>query len=198
MRTSKEISIEQIKIIKNFVSKEEIDFYINYINKNLHLFIKDETFGESRYTLFFGKDNAHGDKLNLNFDKVKDIEDRLRNDLFPRVEQKIKEIYKNKKDFMVSSFFMAKQSSGGQVPEHIDTDAGLNLHYKYGGAIYLNTMSECGKLEFPDLDYEYSPEAGDFVIFPSRPSQYKHKVAKICQDRYSLPIWVTEYAFWKL
>lgn len=198
MENDKTWGIEQIKIIKDFLSPEEIKFYINYINDNFDIFIKNGINGEKRAVLMFGKDNSHKEKSEKNLKKINNIENVLRKDLFPRVEQKIKEVYKNDKDLMVSSFFMAKQTSGAKISEHIDTDGGANLQYKYGGVIYLNKMNNGGKLEFPEFNYSYNPEPGDFVVFPSRPKEYRHKVSEIYEDRYSLPIWVTEYSFWKL
>jgi hypothetical protein len=198
MKFEKDMGIEEIKIIKDFLSPEEVDFYIKYINDNEHKFRVSAVSGNTRKVLMFGKDINHKEKSEITFDKVSDIADKLQQDLFPRVEAKVKEVFNNRKDLMVCSFFIAKQTSGATIEEHTDTDGGLNMQFKYGGVIYLNKMTSGGKLKFPEFNYEYNPEPGDFVIFPSRPLQYRHLVEKINEDRYSLPIWLTEYPFWKL
>jgi hypothetical protein len=198
MKFEKDMGIEEIKVVKGFLSQEEIDFYINYIDNNNHIFRTDGIHGDKRKVIMFGNDMHHREKSEMTLSKVKDIEDKIRNELFVRVETKAKEIYQNRKDLLVCSFFIAKQSAGGKVEEHVDTDGGINMQFKYGGVIYLNKMDEGGKLKFPELNYEYSPEPGDLVLFPSRPYQYRHVVEEIYQDRYSLPVWLTEYPLWKL
>lgn len=198
MKFESDMGIEEIKVIKNFLSQEEISLFINYIENNPDIYLADDMQDKVRKTLIFGKDGYYKERSELTLDKIKDIEPILRNSIFPRVELTAKEIYDNKKDLMVCSFFLAKQSKGAIVSEHVDTDGGINMHFKYGGVIYLNSMKSGGKLKFPELEYEYTPEPGDLVLFPSKPYQYRHVVEEINEDRYSLPIWVTEYPFWKL
>jgi hypothetical protein len=198
MKFESDMGIEEIKIIENFLSQDEIDMLISYINKKIDIFITDDAHGETRHTIMFGKDSYYGERSEVTLDKIKEIEPILRNDIFPRVELAIKKAYDSKKDLMVCSFFLAKQSKGAVVPEHVDTDGGLNMHFKYGGVIYLNSMQIGGKLKFTGLNYEYTPKPGDLVVFPSKPYQYRHTVEEINEDRYSLPIWVTEYELWKI
>lgn len=199
MKFEKDLGIEEIKVIENFLSPEEVDFFINYMNNNIDIFDINVAHGGAPFKrIMFGKDSHHTKLSYPTLDKVKDIEPLLRKDIFPRIELAIKEAYGNKKDFMVCSFFMTKQYSGSVVKEHIDTDGGTNMQFKYGGVIYLNEMKTGGELKFKELNYEHAPKAGGFIVFPSRPYQYKHSVEEIHEDRYLLAVWVTEYPLWKL
>jgi hypothetical protein len=48
-----------------------------------------------------------------------------------------------------------------------------------------------GKLDFPALNFKYSPEEGDLVLFPSQGNQFWHGVDLISEDRYSIALWMT-------
>lgn len=191
-------AIEKIHIVKDFLSPEEVQFYIDYIDNHPEIFRDSTIHGARRKILMFGKDSFHKEKSPTNLSLVGDIEDLLRTDLFPRVEQKISDLYSNRRRLWVNSFFMAKQYPGAKVDHHIDTDGGQNMQFKYSAVIYLNEMSSGGELVFPDLNYTYHPKAGEMVVFPSRPLEYVHVVDIINEERYTLPIWVSEYEFFKL
>jgi len=198
MKFEEDMGIEEIKVIKNFLSPEETKFFIDYID-NIDDMLKEWNGAKfERKVLMFGKDGYRKEKSDLTLEKIKDIEPMLRSDLFPRIEASVKEVYKNKKDLMVCAFYLAKQVAGGKIEEHVDNDGGANMQLKYGGVIYLNKMKSGGELKFTKLGHKYTPEPGDLVVFPSRPPQYLHTVNEISEDRYSLPVWVTEYPFWKL
>jgi Rps23 Pro-64 3,4-dihydroxylase Tpa1-like proline 4-hydroxylase len=59
-------------------------------------------------------------------------------------------------------------------------------------------MSSGGVLSFPDLNYKYSPVQGDLVVFPSKPLEFVHEVEEINEERYTIPVWLTEYEFFKI
>jgi hypothetical protein len=189
--------MEDIYIIENFLSDDECKFFINYIDNNLNKFILTEQ--TKRYGMLFGKDLAHKEKSSPGLERIADIQDTVHK-LFKRVEDAVQEITNNNNKLYVCSFFMAKQVDGSKIIRHFDTDNGKNMHFKYGGVIYLNSMSKdsSGQLYFPELDYSYSPVAGQFVLFPSHGTKYSHEVLEIHEDRYSLPIWVTEDSDWKI
>jgi hypothetical protein len=196
MKFEKDMGIEEIKVIKNFFSKDEANFLIDYINNNQHILTTDTKTGGIRQRIMFGRNGYDQSVSELSFEKIKDIEPFVREAIFSRVEAAVEKSY-NKK-LMISSFFLVKQHEGTTVPEHTDSDSGFNMQLEYGGVIYLNSMSVGGKLKFPEFNYEYKPEAGDLVIFPSKPPQYRHFVERINEDRYTVPVWVTKYPFFKL
>lgn len=184
-----------IKILRNFFTPEECQFYIDYIDENLYKFHKSEQ--TKRFSLLFGRDLVHKEKSELTLNLIADIEPKVQK-LFRRVESSIADEFSDENRLYVCSFFLAKQINGAIVPRHYDTDDGLNPQFKYGGVIYLNTMIKDGQLNFPHINYCYNPIAGDFIVFPPGDPTYSHEVLKISEDRYSLPIWLTDDAAWKI
>jgi hypothetical protein len=179
-----------IKIVKNFLSEDEMEFfrdYEDYVLENMYDRMAIFNNG-NRPILQFGKDFCH-EESHLSLDIISDIENKVR-DLFNRVELKAKEIFNDKKQLYVCSFWLAKQLPGAFVMEHEDTDSG-NTHFKYSAVIYLNNLKDSGELIFSDLDYSYMPGAGDIVIFKSIDSG-KHFVEPINEERYTIPMWITE------
>lgn len=183
---------DKIKIIPKFLSEEEMKFFRDYEDDILKT--KQDKLvifnNGNRPVLQFGRDLCHEHHSHLSLDLVSDIEDKIR-DLFSKVEEKTKEVFKETNNIYVCSFWFAKQLPGAKVMVHEDTDNGLNLHFKYSAVIYLNTLNNSGDLVFPDLDYSYRPVAGDIVIFKSIDAG-RHLVNTIDQERYTLPMWMTE------
>ena len=184
-----------IKILRNFFTPEECQFYVDYMDENADRFRKADQ--AKRFLLLFGRDMAHKEKSELTLDSIADIEPEVQA-LFRRVESAVTHEFSDERQLHVCSFFMSKQVEGAVVKLHYDTDDGLNPHFSYGGVIYLNTMSQDGQLNFPNINYSYSPVAGDFIVFPPGDPAYSHEVQKISGDRYSLPIWLTDDAAWKI
>ncbi len=192
--------MSKIKVIKNFLTPEECDFYIKYIESNFDKF--QQTEATKRFIWLFGDELSMGSgqtqiKLNLDLNPLADIETKIRN-LFTSITAIAKDVYKDQNELYVTSFSMTKQIPGAYIPLHYDTDGGVNHYFKYSGIIYLNAMKQDGILEFPRLGYSHSPEAGDFVMFPSADPDAIHQVIKISEDRYSFPLWLTEDSSWKI
>jgi hypothetical protein len=188
--------MKEIKIIQNFLNEEECQFYIDYINKN----IQKITFHESikRYHLAFGKEKAWS-SVHENLDIVSEIKKELAL-LFLKIERAVKKITDSKKDLFVSSLYITKQISGASVGLHSDTNNDIDPHIKYSTLLYLNTMKQpdSGILNFPNIGYSYSPKMGDLLIFPSAGEDYLHEVLPIKEDRYNLPIFLTDDPDFKL
>lgn len=182
----------KIKIVKNFLSKDECQALIHYID--LLVETQNNQFSiyqnGKRLALQFGKDLYHEHASHLTLDIVSDKEKIFR-EYFSSVINQIGILFKDKDPMYVSSFWIAKQFSGAIIPEHEDTDGGTNTHFEYSSIIYLNSLKDSGDLIFDSLNYSYRPNTGDLIIFPSK-STGTHKVEKINEDRYSLPIWITK------
>ncbi len=185
--------MDKIKVVKDFLTPEECDFYIKYIESNIDKFHLTET--SKRFIWLFGNELASNDhkslRSNTDLSLLSDIKGKIR-DLFRLVEKTSKELYENGNDLYVTSFAMTKQVPGSFILLHDDTNGGAIKSFDYSSIIYLNTMKRDGVLEFPNLNYSYSPQAGDLVIFPSDDPVRIHQVAKISEDRYSLPIFLTK------
>lgn len=191
------MSIDQIHVLKDFISKDEANFLIDYINSKSDILKGSKIYGDKRQYLTFGKDSFHKD-YEKDLSLIKEIEPLLRNDLFPKIEKAVQEVFENRRKVMVNNFFLAKQYPGAKIDSHIDTDGGRNMQFKYSGILYLNTMSSGGELNFPDLGYRYSPVQGDLVTFPSKPLEFIHEVEEIFEERYTIPIWLTEYEYFRI
>lgn len=183
---------DKIKVVKNFLSEDEMKFFRDYEDHILET--KQDKLvifnNGNRPVLQFGRDLCHEHHSHLSLEIVSDIEDRVR-DLFSKVENKTKEVFEDSKTIYTCSFWFAKQLPGAFVMEHEDTDNGLNTHFKYSAVIYLNTLKDSGELVFTQLGHSYKPDAGDIVIFKSIESG-RHLVEPINEERYTIPMWMTE------
>lgn len=191
--------MDKIRIIKDFLTPEECNFYVKYIESNLDKFYLTET--SKRFIWLFGNELASNDhkslRSNTDLSLLSDIESKVKS-LFRVVEKTAKETYESVDNLYVTSFAMTKQIPGSVILLHDDTNGGSIKSFDYSSIIYLNTMKQDGVLEFPNLNYSYSPQAGDLVMFPSGDPIRIHQVAKISEDRYSLPIFLTKNIFYKI
>jgi hypothetical protein len=185
-----------IKVIKNFIQEPEIEMmieYIDYMEKTeLDKFAQYQS--GKRLALRFGVDEDP-DHTEGSFSDLS-ILGKNRSFIasyFNRAVDAVKRAFEVGESLYVCSFWFAKQYSGATVGEHADTGDGggdYNMHFKYSAVLYLNTMTEGGQLVFKDVNYIYSPQAGDLVVFPS--PGIIHGVHEILETRYSLPMWITD------
>ena len=182
---------EQIKIIKNFITKEDTELFINYINKNLEKFYVDpRSKGGNRYAYKFGKDAVHADSRH-SLEELSEIKQEVLA-CAQKACQEAKSQFGYEGELFLSSFWMAKQDPGAVITYHKDTDQDNNLQFMYSGVLYLNTMPEyTGKLRFPELSFQYCPDESELIMFPSHGDEYTHGVDWISAERYSLAFWLT-------
>jgi len=182
--------MHMIKVIPNFIDEELIDPIIKYIDENQEKLTKSKT--QKRFQLKLGRDLWHDDSY-TDLSLLGPLEDWIVKTYWPKVIDTIKALYNEDSDLYVASFWLAKQISGAVVSLHEDTDSGYNTHFKWSGILYLNEVPSGGVLEFPNLDYKHLPKRGDLLLFPSfYGGEYAHEVKEIYNDRYSMPIWITE------
>lgn len=110
--------------------------------------------------------------------------------LFDRITAAIAKTYQLTRPLYICSFWFAKQYPGATIPIHTDVDKGNNPHFEHSVILYLSTLKSGGVLEFPDLEYSHTPEAGDLVFFPTQTTG-EHYVGEIPEERYSLVFWTT-------
>jgi len=184
--------IENIKVIKNFVTDEEKERLINFINSNLDRFDDySNQQNERRFALRFGKDQVYWDTSETVISGIEEIAD-IANKYFDLVPQTIKTEFSDANEIFPCSFWLAKQEPGAFVAAHRDANEKLNRHFKYSIIIYLNDNNSNSELSFPLLDYKVFPESGDMIVFPTLGHEYLHEVAKISENRYSMLFWLTE------
>lgn len=194
--------MNDVRILKQIITKEESEFFINYINKNLDLFDNyAHDNNPERYALRFGIDNVYVGNVegrsHHTLELVSDIHDKLR-DLFSKVTTEVEDVYGSEKNLYVTSFHMGKQLPSSVVGMHLDADPDHNGHFKYSCVIYLNTNTSGGSIEFPVLGYSYQPKELEAVVFPSQGFEYQHEVSDIRETRYCLPLWITEDPEWEI
>jgi hypothetical protein len=176
-------------IIKNFISKEHSEIFINYMNKNEEWFQK--TGDGTIFNMYTGRDNHHKFETSFNDNKYDEIRD-----LIVLYGKKIEDIVRDK--FLVdypiflTQFWMTKRKPGTFGKFHNDNDDGKNNQIKFSGIIYLNTLLMGGELAFPKINYTYSPKMGDIVLFESGDEDFTHGVYPCNENRYVLPIWITD------
>lgn len=183
---------EVVKVVNNFLSEQECSVLIHQIDK----IIKNQMHNFSVYqdgkrlALQFGKELYTGHKPHLTLDIILDLEPAFRK-YFSLITDTAAKLFNESEEMHVSSFWIAKQFPGAVVPEHEDTEGGLNTYFEYSAILYLNTLENSGSLLFPSLNYSHDPKAGDLVIFPTKTTG-NHLVEKIDEERYTLPMWLSK------
>jgi hypothetical protein len=185
-----------IKVINNFITKDEVSRIISFMDNNLDNFLiyQDGT----RYVWRFGTDYLWTKETEKTLHNFGELELFFKNFVFPKVESYIDEIYNNS-SIAVSTLWLSKHYPGANVPLHEDTDNGHNPQFEYSAVLYLNSLKNTGTLQFPFINFEYSPVAGDLVIFPANLGKpFAHKVEEISEIRYTVPMWMAskEYSFY--
>lgn len=180
-----------IEVVSNFMDEPEMKFWRDYNDEILEtkqplLAVFEEG---TRPILQFGIDKCEEHNSHHTLDIVSEVEHKLRN-LFDRVITTTKDVFEDHRQVYMSSMWFAKQLPGAFVEEHEDTDDGYNTQFEYSAVLYLNTLQEGGELIFTDFDYSIKPKAGDLVVFRSVDGGM-HKVNKIKEDRYTMPMWMT-------
>jgi hypothetical protein len=176
----------EIFVAPNFLSVDECYFFISYINNNLQTF--DFAPEAKRWQLTLGTDNTKNYVGNDDLDKISEIREKTE-DVLDRVRQIANTKYGL--NLYTSNLFLAKQSDGAIIPPHYDTDLGENPHCKISGVIYLNRMQKDGGIEFVNFNESFLPGRGDLILFPSD-ERFTHQVSQISQDRYTIPLFMTE------
>lgn len=182
--------MDDIKIIKDFISQEECEILIGHIENNLESF----HFQWDRHIQKFGADNYHR-HLTEKWSDLADVEPVVRNILKRVVDYTVE--LSGDDDIDICSVWFSKHNPGAWLQYHNDNDEGRNTHFKFSAVIYLNTIST-GRLEFPFRRFSHKPNAGELVLFDSQHKSNGHKVDRIDDDRYSMPIWLAskEHSVW--
>lgn len=182
------------KEIKNFLSKEEVDLFLQYA--------KDAS------ELDWGKaGDGFWDNRVLHphiFKKDKEILEKFK-DVGERIAKIIKELYNLDSDIFYDTIHIVRWFDGMEQPPHADAvNADGSYHplswRDFGAIIYLNDNYSGGHTYYPNHNFEIIPEPGKLAIHPSD-LNHLHGVSKISGGmRYTLPSFWTkdEYRAYKL
>lgn len=183
--------MDNVKIVKDFLSKDECDLYINFINDNIDRF---DTYSGTRYppkrfTVRFGRDDEFPGEANFTFEKILEIKESIKG-LISKVIGLVES--ETGTPLYLTSFFLSKNIAGSFLPPHRDAGHPTeNNHLDFNALIYLNTLSGNGQIVFPDWNIEVEPQQGDLVVFNTKDPMATHLVKEVTEDRYTIPIWLT-------
>jgi hypothetical protein len=181
--------VQAIFGIKDIISDKDRNVFISFIDDNLDLFVSyEDEDNPLRKVLRFGVDEVWKDSMK-DLGLIPGVHSFLR-ELFSNITSSIQKQNGGPKLY-VTSFHLAKQLAGARVDLHNDSDQNNNGHFKYSTVVYLNSVSD-GALSFPNKGIKYLPKAGEMIVFPPTGKDWVHEVERISEDRYSLPIWLTE------
>lgn len=170
-------SVDNIKVINNFLTKEEIEYVLSGI--------------ETRPFVRFAAQKDHeGNALNY-MQRYNGLEDKY--NLVSRVKEEIYRIYGLEKEKIKEKetyLSVVEWTEGSYLTLHVDdlgyvTDNHLPVH------IYLNDDYEGGELNFETFGLSIRPKKGDMIVFPGN-MHYPHELTKILSGtRYTLAVWFT-------
>lgn len=171
-----------IKIIHNFLSIEESNKIINFIDENQDSFVHNEN--SRRFLLRFGHDDEVPNQSVEDMSIISSVKGDLI-DIFKRVSDMIPgTVY-------LTSWFLSKQYPTGKLFPHVDgMDGGPNSQLEYTAMLYLNSLDNNGTIFFPGAKFGITPQVGDLVIFKSK--EDLHEVFDVTENRYSINIWFTK------
>jgi len=181
-------SKDNIVHINNFMTKDEIDIVMEYIDK-----YKDDPEFSGGKTLTIKK--IYDENLPL-FDIISNYADKVYN--------LIQENYCNKYNIKVrrlpwNPFHIVKwkpEMSSGlhsdcQYPDGSPLIKSNYFKLNITALIYPNDDYVGGEIGWPDYDLEIKPKAGDMVLFPAN-NYYLHYVNNVVSGlRFTLPTWYT-------
>lgn len=145
-----------ITIVNNFVTQDEIDFIHKYLAK-------------------FYSENKN---LEKDYDALKVTVKYKFEELQKRAESIVEKVYgKIDYDFTPLYNFM-RLRSGGISPHADDLKDGAAQQVLYGGILYWNDEFEGGQLSYTNLNIDYNPVPGDLVLHPGT-EEYTHGVRDV-------------------
>lgn len=172
-------------IIKNFINQNDITSIIAMLDK----FDKNNQNKSTRKVMRFGLDNFNGHQESLS--ELGEFGLMVKS-YGEKAASLAQEIFDYPKPIYLSTLWLSKQTAGSKIKPHKDTDGGINMQYSHAAILYLNSQSDGGEIHFPKINFEHKPETGDLIIFECRSINSLHGVKMVTQDRYAIPIWLTD------
>jgi len=169
-------SADNIKVIPNFLSDEEIEYMLTHLQ-------------ETRRTSFVSQKDNEGNPTSW-IHNYQGIVDKY--NIFERVLDEVKKAYNHdnikKKDLEYLN--IARWDKGTKLTLHVD-DLGYVTDNHLPTLIYLNDDYEGGELGFATHNLVIKPKRGDLIMFPGN-MHYAHEVFEVLSGvRYTVPIWFT-------
>ena len=174
----------KIYIIKDFITQEDANILIDYIQKN---YLDDKKF----YTPEKAKINnrfryeSHVPELH-SFSNHTEVAELLKK-YSDKFLLECNNLFKDK-DLFLAAQWLTMLGEGTRLPAHVDNHVDAE-HLFRSGVMYLNNDFDGGFLKFLDSDITIDPEKLSIVIFEST---RLHEITEILSGiRIAMPIWAT-------
>ena len=172
-----------IHVIQNIISEKNAGEVIDFINSGDKFF--NYGINNDIRHLRFGKDiHFKEDDITILPAHIKEIII----DLADKITTSAKTIFSVNQSYL-TQFWLVKRLPGNIHGLHDDYEYG-DEHLQYGGVVYLNSW-QGGEIYFPKVNFSYSPNGRDMILFDSHDKMYTHGVKKVLSDRYSIAYWTT-------
>ena len=179
-------SNSKIKIIENFISEEDAEKFIKYINAN---YLNSKKFEVGQKALSLGNF-----RYQANIPEKHSLSDHTEvNDLIDKYSKKFLEecykFFKDEFDIYMTAFWMTRFEKNTKLPPHVDNHIDAE-HLFRSGVIYLNDDYDGGYLRFLEHEFTYKPERLSLVLIDST---YLHEITNILSGmRMTVPLWATK------
>jgi predicted 2-oxoglutarate/Fe(II)-dependent dioxygenase YbiX len=180
---------EMIGIYRNFLTGQEIDYFMSIANQFSQQEISFENKPDPGYTFW--------DKKNIALNEIQDLDKSLLDNVQQRVESIFTLDYLGNNDpghSFVPMNMIHRFQPGDDMAEHSDRgpEANGNHNIAYGFVVYLNDNYDGGEIYYSNLDLEVKPVAGDLVIHPSD-VLHTHGVREVISgNRYTLTMFARD------
>ncbi len=170
--------------VKNFLTKEELDFVWSTINNASQADWEVEYMGNLKNFCMekFGRDDVDNLVAEGKFEITQNWVDKNLN-IKHHTEQQV--FYKRLSDIIDSSFpglelsglaTIQRMQPKVELKSHTDQHTDPSIHY--ATIIYINDDYVDGELFFPNLDISLRPQPGDLLFFPGN-EEYEHGVKHV-------------------
>ena len=176
----------KIKLIENFISEEDANTFINYINMN---YLDSSKFEVGVKALEDGNMRSQAnipEKHSL--DSHKEMHELMHKYSAKFLEECYK-FFQDSFDIYTTAILMTRFEKNTQLPAHVDNHEGAE-HLFRSGVIYLNDEYDGGYLKFFEHELTYKPKKFSLVLFDST---YLHQITNIVSGvRMTVPIWAAK------
>jgi hypothetical protein len=194
------MELEKIKIIKNFLSLEDANKIINYINTNIKDAIDWKSAGSSPnflyrpdrwYKRLMDVDDEMSNYIpEMSITRLNEIEQLVKT-MIEDTKNKIQEVFNDDRTSYLTALWFAKHLKNDWMDLHSDAGDGYHSQSYYSCILFLNTVNSGGELNFPSMDLSIKPSVGDLVVFLSHGDDMHHEVKVTGEERYTVPMWFT-------
>ena len=192
-----------VLVIENFLSKEELDSFLDLINNTEEkawsvLYLE----GLKPFCLQkFGRDDVENLVAEGKFEITQGWEDKnlaLENHLVSKeIHERLNQIIQNKDSRLeLNSLSLQRMQPGVQLKSH--TDQHTDPSIQYAAIMYLNDTYNGGEVFFQNKNISMKPKAGSLLIFPGT-EEFEHGVKEVEEGpiRYVIPSFIRIKDFYK-